>query len=325
MILVTGATGFLGRNVCEHLARQGYALRALVRPTSDITFLGPLGAEVAVGDILDYNSVAAAMEGCDYVVHAAARFRLWGPPEPFILTNIEGTRRVLEAARAVGVKKFIHISTIIVVGPQPPGAVITEQTPCRPYPTDNYAKTKFIGEKLALSYARQGLPVTVLRLGALYGPYGHYAFNRLFFEEFLRNWRVQVHHGRHIIFPCYVGDAARAIELALERGRPGEIYNISNRSLSHRDANRIVSRLAGRSSWRVNVPGWMMKKFARLLEFVARFTGQEPFYPLNLEPYVFCDWVVNCNKARQELAFRPSTFTEGARCTLEWYRSVGYV
>ncbi|GAB4444496.1 MAG: NAD-dependent epimerase/dehydratase family protein [Anaerolineae bacterium] len=325
MILITGATGFLGRNLCEHLANQGYTLRALVRPATETTFLENLGIEIARGDVTDAASVQAAVTGCDYVIHAAAHFRLWGPPPPFVKTNVEGTRNVLEAALAAGVKRFVHISTIIVVGPQPPGVVITEETPCRPYPTDNYALTKHQGERLARAYVDKGLPVVVLRLGALYGPHGHYAFNRLFFEEFLRNWRVQVHQGRHFIFPCYVGDAARAIETALTRGRVGEVYNISNQSISHHEANFIVSCLANRSSWRVNFPGWVMIEFSRLLEFIALFTRREPFYPKNLEPYVFHDWIVDFSKAQRELGFEPSTFSEGAQRTLEWYRSIGYV
>lgn len=325
MILITGATGFLGRNLCEYLASRGYVLRALARPTSDASFLEALGIEIARGDVLDADSVSAAMQGCDYVVHAAAHFRLWGPSKPFVKTNIEGTHHVLEAALQVQVKKFIHISTIIVVGPQEPGVVITEASPCYPYPTDNYAKSKLIGEQLVRTYGGKGLPVVILRPGALYGPYGHYAFNRLFFEEFLKNWRVQVHQGRHIIFPCYVGDAARAIEAALERGRVGHIYNISNQSISHKEANQIVSCLANRSSWRINFPGWLMIEVSRLMEFIALFTQREPFYPKNLEPYVFNDWIVDFSKAQRELGFVPSTFAEGARRTLEWYHSIGYV
>lgn len=325
MILVTGATGFLGRNLCQYLAARGYALRALVRPNSDAAFLRKIGAELVFGDVTDPASVQAAARGCRQVIHTAAYFRLWGPPEPFIKTNIQGTQNVLQAAQAAGADKFIHISTIIVVGPQPSQTVITETTACNPYPTDNYAKTKTIGEKLALEYSARGwLPVVVLRLGALYGPHGHYAFNRLFFEEFLRNWRVQVHRGQHIIFPCYVGDAAQGIELALKKGRSGQIYNISDRNITHRQANWIISQLSGRSSWRINVPARLMLQFVKLLEFVARFTNREPFYPENLKPYVFNDWIVDSGKARRELGFKPSTFVEGAQQTLAWYRSIGY-
>jgi len=324
VILITGATGFLGRNLCQHLKAQGYALRALVRPTSDTAFLADLGVELATGDVTDRASVRSAMRGCRRVVHTAAYFRLWGPPEPFIKTNIQGTQHVLQAAQEAGVEKFIHISTIIVVRPQQNHAVITETTPYNPYPSDNYAKTKTVGEMLALEYAARGLPVVVLRLGALYGPHGHYAFNRLFFEEFLHNWRVQVDRGRHIIFPCYTGDAARAIELALHRGRDGEIYNISNESISHREANRIISRLSGRSSWRINVPTGLMLQFVKVLELLAHVTNHEPFYPENLKPYVFNDWRVNSGKARAELGFVPHTFAEGTQLTLDWYRAIGY-
>jgi nucleoside-diphosphate-sugar epimerase len=325
LILVTGATGFLGRNLCQHLARQGYRLRALARPTSDVAFLEALGAEIAIGDVRDLDSVRTALTGCDMVIHAAARFRLWGPPELFEEINLWGTRNVLATAYALGVRRFVHISTVIVVGPQPPGTIITEATPYGPYHGDNYARTKMGGERLALSYAEIGLPVIVLRPGALYGPWGHYAFNRLFFEEFLRGWRVQVHQGRHVIFPCYVGDAAAAIEAALTRGRMGEVYNVSGESITHREANETVSQLAGKSSWRIDVPASLMINLARLLEFIALFTQREPFYPLNLVPYVFEDWHVCSDKARRELEFEPVSFEEGARQTLAWYGRIGFI
>lgn len=324
MILITGATGFLGRNLCDYLSSQGYHLRALVRPTSDASFLEELGVEIIIGDVLDAASLQVAIQGCEYVVHAAAHFRLWGPPEPFVKTNIEGTRHLLEAALVAEVKKIVHVSTVIVVGPQKPGVVITEESPCHPYPSDNYAKTKIEGERLARTYVDKGVPVVILRLGALYGPHGHYAFNRLFFKEFLHNWRVEVHRGQHIIFPCYVGDATKAIEAALKQGQVGEIYNISDRSISHREANKIISCLAGRSSWRINFPGWLMIELARVMEFIALFTKREPFYPKNLEPYVFNDWIVDSSKAQRDLSFTPSDFAEGAKHTLEWYRSLGY-
>jgi NAD+-dependent farnesol dehydrogenase len=324
LILVTGATGFLGRNLCEHLTSQGYRLRALARPASDTDFLQALGVEIAAGDVREPDTVQAAMTGCDTVIHAAARFRLWGPPELFEDINLWGTRNVLATAYALNVRRFIHVSTIIVVGPQPPGAIITESTPYGPYAGDNYARTKMGGERLALSYAEMGLPVVVLRLGALYGPWGHYAFNRLFFEEFLHGWRVQVHQGRHVIFPCYVGDGVAAIEAALTRGRIGQVYNVSGESITHRQANETVSRLVGRSSWRINFPAALMINFARFLEFLSIFTRREPFYPVNLVPYVFEDWRVSSDKACRELGFAPLSFEEGARRTLAWYRLIGY-
>ena len=325
MILITGATGFLGRNLCEHLTKQGHQLRALARPTSDITTLKALNVEIIFGDITDPTAIQQAAQGCDTIIHAAAHFRFWGDSQPFYQTNITGTQHALEAALAAKVKRFIHISTIIVVGPKESKVVIREDTPCYPYPTDHYAQTKFLGEKLALSYERKGLPVIILRLGALYGPHGHYAFNRLFFEEFLRNLRMQVHQGEHLIFPCYVGGASRAVEAALMQGKPGEIYNISDESIPHREANRIVSRLAQRSSWRINIPAWLMLGFVQFTEFTSRFTRREPFYPQKLKPYVFNDWLVDSSKAQVALGFVQTSFEDGVQQTLDWYRSIGYI
>jgi nucleoside-diphosphate-sugar epimerase len=163
----------------------------------------------------------------------------------------------------------------------------------------------------------------VLRPGAFYGPWGHYAFNRLFFEEPLRGWRIKVDNGRHITFPVFVPDVVRGIEMALRQGRPGEIYNICGQSLDHNTINRIVSDMAGISRWRMNVPTSAVVTLARVWTFLSRYTGREPFYPINMAPYVFQDWHVSYNKAAQELGFIPTPFAEGTRETLEWYWSEG--
>ncbi|MCG3208358.1 MAG: Aurachin B dehydrogenase [Anaerolineae bacterium] len=324
MIFVTGATGFLGRNLCKHLVNQGYKLRALIRPTSDATFLNDLGVDVVVGDLCDETVVQVALDGCEQVIHAAANFRLWGASETFEIANVLGTNNLLKAASMTNVRQFVHISTIIVVGPQPRNTIITEQIPCTPYPGDHYACTKLKAEKLALSYLNRGLNVVVLRLGALYGPWGHYAFNRLFFEEFLNGWRVQVNRGRHITFPCYVGDAVVAIELALRNAHIDQKYNICGKCMTHSEINTIVSQLAGKGHWRINLSKNVMVSYAHILELLARFTRREPFYPLNLVPYVFEDWIVSTEKACNELGFVPTSFAEGAKRTLEWYKSINF-
>jgi len=328
MILVTGATGFLGRNLCEQLIGQGDEVRALVRQRKrpdgeyELDFLRNLGVDLAWGDVRNAESVNRAIQGCQQVIHTAAIFRMWGPYREFHATNVEGTLNVLRAARQANVQRFVHVSTVAVAGRPLPGQVIDEDYPCAPY--DAYQRTKLEAERLVLSfYAQYGLPVVVVRPGAFYGPWGHYAFNRLFFEDFLRGWRVQVHRGRRVTFPVYVKDVAWGIALALRRGRIGQIYNVSGESLSHREINAIVSRLSGKGTWRINAPAWLMLAFAGLLEVVAFFTRREPWYPLNLATYVFYDWQVSSEKAQRELGFHARSFEEGARETLDWYRAMG--
>jgi dihydroflavonol-4-reductase len=321
-VLITGATGFLGHTLCPYLVERGYRLRALVRRSSDWEFLRPLGVELTWGDVRDPQAVHEATEGCQAVVHAAGKFRFWGQREDFFAINLGGTRNALEAARQAGVERFIYISTIAVIGVPRHGVVIDEEYP--PVPHDDYQRSKLAAERLVLHYHREyGLSALVLRPGAFYGPGSRYAFNRLFFEDPLKGLPLRVHRGRRISFPVYIRDVARGIDLALKRGRPGEMYNVSGRSLNHRQIDETVSRLLGYDIQRFNVPGWTMIALARVWTRLSRHTGREPYYPINLAPYVFCDWEVSSEKARRELGFVPTPFEKGARATLAWYHERG--
>jgi len=322
LVLVTGATGFLGHSLAAELVAAGYAIRALVRAASDTRHLQALGAELAFGDLRDAASVLAAAAGCRYLIHAGGFFRFWGPPREFERTNVEGTAYVLEAALRQGLERVVHVSTLAVVGNPPPGALLDEAAPCRP--ADAYQRSKLDGENLVrMCHRTTGLPVIILRPGAFYGPWGRYAFNRLFFEDPLRGLLIQVHRGRRLTFPAYVPDVARACVHALSAGRFGETYNVSGDSLSHQAVNRVVSRLAGLPPWRVNVPAGAMLALAQWSTRRAERTGREPYYPLSLASYVFHDWNVSSARARAELDLAPTPFEAGARQTLEWYWSAG--
>ncbi len=318
-VLVTGATGFLGHHLVDHLVRAGYPVRALVRAASDTRQLRELNVEQVVGDIRDAAAANRAVAGCDYVIHAAGLFRLWGPARDFERTNAEATAYVLEAARRHGVERLIHISTVAVVGQPPAGGVIDETTPCQP--ADAYQRSKLDGENLArMFHQTTRVPVIILRPGAYYGPGGRYAFNRLFFEDPLKGLFIQVHGGRRLTFPVFVPDVARVCEAAFTRGEPGQIYNVAGESLPHRDVNRAVSRAARLPPWRLNIPAGAMLALARWQTTQADRTGREPYYPLNLAHYVFNDWNVSSAKARAALGFEPTPFEAGARQTVDWYR-----
>jgi dihydroflavonol-4-reductase len=323
MILVTGATGFLGHNLVPLLLDRGHRVRSLVRPGGRWQYLKDLGVELAWGDTRDRNAVMDAVYGCDAVVHGAGHFRFWGRHEDFFSTNVQGTHNVLEAARLAGVERFIHISTVAVVGRPKSGTVIDETYPC--HPADDYMRSKLAGEALVKGYhGSHGLPSIILRPGAYYGPWGHYAFNRLFFEDpFIKGLPIQIHGGRHFTFPIFLPDLAHAIHNALTLGRPGEIYNVSGPSLTHRDINAIISRITGSSPRWINVPAPAILLFARLWTALSQITKREPYYPINLAPYVFNDWVVDSSKAVRELQLQTTPFEEGARVTIEWYRSIG--
>lgn len=321
-MFVTGGTGFLGRHLVPALCRAGYAVRLLTRQPETHGWLKRYpGVEVIRGDLTLPETYAAALSGCRYVVHAGGVFRMWGRESLFLDNNVQGTALLLSALRGLPIERFIHISTIAVLGQPAPDAVLDEQYP--PRPVDAYQRSKLIAEQMALRAAvEDGLPVVVLRPGAFYGPFGTYAFNRLFFKDPMRGLIMQVDGGRHIIFPVYIADVARGILLALERGRVGEIYNICGPWISHRQAFDIICAEAHIRWPRVPMPGWLDLPLARALEAVSGLLGIEPFWPLNmLRSYVHCNWHVTSDKAERELGFTATRFEEGARWTIAWYRA----
>ncbi len=172
MILVTGATGFLGHHLVPALAQDGYRLRAVVRPSSDTQFLQKLGVELAYAeDITDTAAIDQACTGCDQIIHAAGLFRFWGEMDEFWQTNVEGTTAVLQAAQNHPIKRFIHISTIAVVGKPPTNRPIDETTRCNPL--EPYQQSKLEAEKRVLAaHAQDGLPAIVLRPECVLWPLG---------------------------------------------------------------------------------------------------------------------------------------------------------
>lgn len=323
-ICVTGGTGFLGRHLVPDLIRQGHGVCLLVRNDSCVPWEQeasfPTGAlDVVRGDVTDPEPVARAMAGCRFVVHAAGHFRFWGTEEVFQRVNVGGTTNVARAALSAGVERMVHISTIVVVGDHPPDEVIEEDTPCTPI--DPYQRSKYAAEQSLLNrpeFAR--LPVVILRPNAFYGPYGRYGFNRLFIEDPMRGLRFQIEGGRLLTFPVYVPDVAGAVSRALRYGRVGEVYNVGDESVPHAQVNRLVSEVAGWDPTYRDVPRQPLVALAALLEVVARITRREPFYPLNLRHYVFQDWRVSSEKARQDLGFTPTPLAEGLRRTVAWYK-----
>ena len=324
MILVTGGTGFLGRNLLPILLDAGYPVRLISRQPENYPWLADLDIEVITADVVEREKVFAAMEGVRYVVHGAGLFRFWGQTSDFEQTNIRGTQNILEAAAHVGIEKLVHVSTIAVAGyPRDPKRIIDEDYVCQPM--DDYQRSKVIGEQQALAAVQElGVPAVIIRGGAFYGPHGRYAFNKLFFEDPLANHLpMGVDGGKHLTFPAYIKDVARGLLLGLEKGRPGEVYNISSQTLTHREVERTIARISRTSAFRLHAPRVLMIQVARLLTLLTELTGRERRYVITMEPYIFGEWNVSIEKARQELGFEPTPFEEGVRETLQWYIDAG--
>jgi UDP-glucose 4-epimerase len=214
-ILVTGATGKVGSRLVKQLAQRGHHVRALVR---DLTRGAPLlgeHAELAKGDLLDVESVMAAVRGVDAVVHCAAFFR-GATAEQAHAVNDVGTRHLANAARTAGVGRFVFTSTGLVYGPNG-GRPAREDDPCAPL--DGYPQSKLAAERFLL--AREGLDVRVLRLPFVYGDGdAHIAEAVPMMRGFPPRQRMSIAHH---------ADVAQAVARVLDAASPAHrVYNVTD-------------------------------------------------------------------------------------------------
>ena len=219
--LVTGATGFIGGRLVERLILQhGVKVRALVRNLAGAGRLARFPLAVVHGDVTDPAGLKTAVQGCDLVFHCA--YGTSGSQKHRAWVNTEGTRRLLAAARAAGVKRIVHLSTLMVYGQTADGD-LDESAPRRRF-GNPYSDSKLAAEKIALS---SGLPVAVLQPTAVYGPYGG-----VWTENVLRALKsgrqILVDGGAGLANAVYVDDLVSAMLLAaIEERAVGEAFLVS--------------------------------------------------------------------------------------------------
>jgi dihydroflavonol-4-reductase len=320
MILVTGASGFIGGHIARLLAKRGCPVRVLVRRSSDLRGIADLRVERMVGDLREPRSLEPAVTGCETVYHVGADYRLWAPdPSELYRSNVEGTRNLLEAAGRAGVRRVVYTSTVGCIGV--PG---DEASPVRLEDmTGHYKRSKFLAEQAALEFSRAGLPVVVVNPTAPVGeadvkptPTG-----RIILDFLLGRTPAYVDTGLNLVD---VRDVAAGHLLAAERGQPGERYILGGRNVTLREMLGMLARIAGRPAPRVRLPyaaAWLYGAGGTLL---ARLTGREPRAPLEAVRMARKKMWVQSGKAERELGFQPGPVEDALRRAAEWFRENRY-
>ncbi|MFN7134495.1 MAG: NAD-dependent epimerase/dehydratase family protein, partial [Myxococcales bacterium] len=244
-VLLTGGTGFLGSHVARQLIAAGHRVRGLVRQPRYEGVLKQLDVELAVGDVLDPDSLARAAAGVDAVVHAAgnvgARLR---DREQLYRVNVEGTQNVLAAARRAGVRRFVHTSSVVAVGTRTTPERMDEDTAFNAGGTGyHYVDSKRQGEELALQAAQDGFEVVVLNPGTMMGPGDVHLTSTRFVLEYVRG-RFRRYPGGGMPY-CDIRDVAEAHVAALTRGEPGRRYILAGHDRSFRELLEALHALTG--------------------------------------------------------------------------------
>lgn len=276
-VLVTGATGAVGRAVTRMLADAGAEVHVLVRRPTPVD-----GASAThVGDITQPSSLAAALQGCDAVVHLAALLHITTPTAAldaeYRRVNDEATGALVAASGAAGVSRLVYASTIAVYGPQARGTVLDEQSPCRPDTT--YGRTKLAGEQHVRDARRaDATPMgVVLRLGAVYGIGVKGNYRRLL-DALARGRYVQIGPGRNRRVLVHEADVARAVLLALTHpDAAGQTFNVTDGHVHEvRDIVAAMCEALNRPVPRLRVPVPVARAGAGLVERLWRVTGRPP-------------------------------------------------
>jgi dihydroflavonol-4-reductase len=312
-VLVTGATGKVGHAVARALLERGDDVRALVRdPAAAI----PAGAEPVRGDVRDTESLVEAVRGCEVVLNAMGLPEQWLPDERmFRVVNALGSESVARAARAAGVRRLVHTSTIDVF--HAPRGGRFDESELAGYPKGTaYERSKQEAERLVLD-AGGGMEVVVVNPAGVYGPgpSGGASLEEDFFRPLVRKRLPAVPPGGMGV--CFTEGVAAGHLLAAERGRPGERYILCDRHVSMRELAQAAVRVAGRGRVPISLP----PRTARVLSFagerLSRAIGRPPLLPAGQLHFLLWNSAPDSSKAQDELGWQPTALEDGLRRTLE--------
>jgi nucleoside-diphosphate-sugar epimerase len=305
-LFVTGGSGFLGRQLITDLVAEGYRVRALARSERSAAVVRALGAEAVSGDLDDLRALQAGMEGCRAVIHCAAKVEQWGRWEDFLRDTVEGTKNVVAAARAAGVARLLHVGTEAVLADGSP-IVNADETRVLPEQANGfYPRSKGMAEQYVLAANGHGLETVVVRPRFIWGK-GDTSLLPKLAAAARKGW-VWFGGGSHRTSSCHVRNVSLGIRLALEKGRAGQIYFLTDgEPVVFRDFIGALIRSQGVDPGARTAPLWLADVLAALGETVwrlLRLNGEPPITRTSVNLF-FREVTVNDAKARRELGYTP--------------------
>lgn len=320
-VLVTGASGFVGSALTRTFRDAGYRVRAFVRASSP---RGNLDArdEVAEGDLSDRASLARALAGCRFLVHAAADYRLWAPrPDEMVRTNVEGTRTLMEEALAAGIERVVYTSSVATIRPGH-----DETAPLAPdEAVGTYKRSKVLAERaVERMIADDGLPAVIVNPSTPIGPRDvrPTPTGRVIVEAASGRMPGFVDTGLNLV---HVDDVAAGHLKALTRGRIGERYILGGENVLLSRMLADIAGLVGRRAPRLRLPRQAIWPLAVGAELVARVTGREPFVSRDALRMAKSRMFFDDAKARRELGHGSRPYRDGLADAVTWFRASGYL
>jgi len=323
MILVTGATGFIGSHLVERLVAEDRPVRCLVRRASTAGSL-PRDAELALGDLETGAGLTEALRGVDSVIHLAGITKARTAAD-YDRGNAIATANLLRAAGHLdNVDRIVHVSSLAAAGPSPADRPLTETDEARP--VSHYGRSKLAGEQ-AVRQSPLAERTVIVRPPVVYGPRDRDVLQML--RTVARGWMAQIGVAPRRFSHIYVGDLVDGLIAAAEReGVGGRIYYVAHpRPASWDEFGNTAARLMGRHARTLAIPEKAAYALGWCAERWAGWSGKPGILSRDKVTEACCaGWVCDPGRARRELGFCAQTGLEdGLRRTLDWYKEAGWL
>jgi dihydroflavonol-4-reductase len=324
-ICVTGGTGFLGSYLVRLLSEKGHHLRVLHRPTSKLTALEGLVYESALGDVSDEASMQKAFAGCDWVFHAAAVADYWRADKSYMVeVNVEGTRKVLAAAKASNVQRIIFTSSAGAIGlpkdKSPSDESVPFNLPPEKFP---YGYSKVQAEALVQEAVAQGQDIVTLNPSVIIGAGDLNLISGTFIQQVAKlQWLVPGSKGG--IAVSDVRDVAASHLAAAEKGRSGERYLLNTANYSYKEWFGLIADVIGVAPPLIEAPNFVLPFAANGIELLRSLKIPTPIDANQVRlggTFVYFD----ASKAHQELHQPQIGMRQSIQETYDWYVEHGYL
>lgn len=323
LVLVTGATGFVGSAVAKAALKAGYRVRVTARRDSDTANVAALGAELVYLDLADPSSFSAALSGCRYLMHVAADYRLWVPNEAAMRhVNIDGTLALLREAERSGVERSVYTSSVAALGLNSNATPATETTPIKPaHHVGAYKKSKYDAEQQVRKLASTQ-NIVIVNPSTPIGPRDikPTPTGQMVLDAARGKMPAYVNTGLNVV---HVDDVANGHLLALEKGRPGEAYILGGEDLMLRDLLGLVAQQTGRSPPSLRLPITPLFPLAWVMERVAERTGTPPLMTPDILRMAKKLMFFSSQKAKEELGYSARPAAQAVADALTWFRKEG--
>jgi nucleoside-diphosphate-sugar epimerase len=291
VILVTGATGRVGKHLVEALVKQGEKVRALVKEGT----VENEQVEIFYGDVLNKESLKKAVEGVDVIYHLAAVVDYNAPKDIMFNVNVIGARNLLEVTK---IKKFIYLSSTAVMGKKLKEIPASEKTPCKP--SNFYGETKFEAEKLVKEAG--GI---ILRSADVLGPGFMEGYDYVL--SHLEDGTMQVPgDGKNFIQWVHIDDVVQALLLAKENGKPGEVYIITGKEVKTlNDCLALLAKYLEVDPPKKHVSKFIATTMSSYKSVKSKIAGKKPIALKEFIEKMTANMSFDISKARSELGFEP--------------------